>query len=41
MVSKASSYFFMILAVMVGIFIIKWAAGKFNIPVVSTLAEGV
>jgi hypothetical protein len=35
------SYVIMILLVMVGIFAVKWAAKKWNIPVVSTVAEGV
>ena len=35
------SYVVMILLVMVGIFAVKWAAKKWNIPVVSAVAEGV
>ena len=34
------SYVIMILLIMVGIFAVKWAAKKWNIPVVSTIAEG-
>jgi len=36
-----TSYVVMILLVMVGIFAVKWAAKKWNIPVVSAVAEGV
>lgn len=38
---SVGSYVIMILLVMVGIFAVKWAAKKWNIPVVSTVAEGV
>lgn len=34
-------FFVMVLLVMLGIFAVKFAAKKFNIPVLSTVAEGV
>jgi len=38
---KISSYVITILLIMVGIFAIKKISGKYNIPVVSKLSEGV
>lgn len=34
-------FFVMILFVMLGIFAVKWAAKKYSIPVVSTIADAV
>jgi hypothetical protein len=39
--NEVVKYFVMILLVMIGIFVVKKVAQKYNIPGVSTLAEGV
>lgn len=40
-VSGITKYFVMIIVVMIGIFAVKWAAKKWNVPVVSDLAAAV
>lgn len=40
-VAGIGKYLVMIIIVMIGIFAVKYAAKRFNIPVVSTIAEGV
>jgi len=40
-VKSIGGYLLMIVLVMVGIYAVKWASAKWNIPVLSTVSEGV